>query len=68
MVLAQSLRPVALGVALGLCGALGLTRLMSALLYQVSPMDPVVLGGVALLLAAVAAGAGLLPARRASIR
>ena len=66
MVLAQSLRPVAFGVALGLGGALGLTRLMGALLYQVSPTDPVVLGGVALLLAAVAAGAGLLPARRAA--
>jgi ABC-type lipoprotein release transport system permease subunit len=66
MVLLQSLRPVALGVALGLCGALALTRLMTTLLYQVSPTDPVVLTGVTLLLAAVAAVAGLLPARRAA--
>ena len=66
MVLLQSLRPVALGVALGLCGALALTRLMTTLLYQVSPTDPFVLTGVTLLLAAVAAVAGLLPARRAA--
>jgi putative ABC transport system permease protein len=66
MVLLQSLRPVALGVALGLCGALALTRLMTTLLYQVSPTDPFVLTGVTLLLAAVAAFAGLLPARRAA--
>ena len=66
MVLLQSLRPVALGVALGLCGALALTRLMTTLLYQVSPTDPFVLTGITLLLAAVAAFAGLLPARRAA--
>jgi predicted permease len=66
MVLLQSLRPVALGVALGLCGALALTRWISALLYQVSPTDPMVLAGVTLLLASVAAVAGLLPARRAA--
>ena len=66
MVLLQSLRPVALGVALGLCGALALTRLMTTLLYQVSPTDPVVLAGVTLLLAAVAAVSG--PAARAPRR
>jgi putative ABC transport system permease protein len=66
MVLWQSLRPVALGVGLGLCGALALTRLMATLLYQVSPTDPLVLTGVTLLLAAVASVAGLLPARRAA--
>jgi putative ABC transport system permease protein len=66
MVLLQSLRPVAVGVAIGVAGALALTRLMTALLYQVSPTDPLVLIGVTLLLAAVAALAGLLPARRAA--
>jgi putative ABC transport system permease protein len=66
MVLLQSLRPVALGVALGLCGALALTRWISTLLYEVSPTDPMVLAGVTLLLASVAAVAGLLPARRAA--
>jgi len=66
MVLLQSLRPVALGVAIGVAGALTLTRLMTTLLYQVSPTDPPVLIGVTLLLAAVAALAGLLPARRAA--
>ncbi len=66
MVLLQSMRPVSLGVTLGLCGALALTRLMTTLLYEVSPSDPLVMAGVTLLLAAVAAGAGLLPARRAA--
>jgi putative ABC transport system permease protein len=66
MVLLQSLRPVALGVALGLLGALALTRLIATLLYQVSPTDPLVLAGVTLLLASVSAIAGLLPARRAA--
>jgi ABC-type lipoprotein release transport system permease subunit len=46
--------------------ALVLTRLLTTLLYQVSPTDPVVLTEGTVLLAAVAVGAGLLPARRAS--
>ena len=66
MVLLQSLRPVAAGVALGIAGALALTRLMTTLLYDVSPTDPMVLAGVTLLLTAVAVLAGLLPARRAA--
>jgi putative ABC transport system permease protein len=66
MVLLQSLRPVAVGIAIGVAGALALTRLMTTLLYQESPTDPLVLIGVTLLLAAVAALAGLLPARRAA--
>jgi putative ABC transport system permease protein len=66
MVLLQSMRPVGMGVAIGLCGALALTRLMKSLLYQTSPNDPWLLAGVAALLAMVAAVAGLLPARRAS--
>jgi putative ABC transport system permease protein len=66
MVLMQSLRPVALGIALGLGGALALARLMQSLLYDVSPADPLILAVVTLLLVAVAAIAGLLPARRAA--
>jgi predicted permease len=66
MVLKQSLRPVAAGVVLGLAGALALTRVMAGLLFEVSPTDPVVLGGVTVLLAAVALLAGFLPARKAA--
>ena len=66
MVLFQSMRPVAAGVALGIAGAFALTGLMKSLLYQVSPADPLVLAAVTVLLVLVAAIAGLLPARRAS--
>ena len=45
-----------LGIALGLAGAIALTRLVS-LLFEVTPTDPATLIGVALLLAAVLAGA-----------
>jgi putative ABC transport system permease protein len=66
MVLLQSLKPVAAGIAIGLCGAFALTRLMKTLLYETSPTDPALLAAVSLLLISVAAVAGLLPARRAS--
>jgi putative ABC transport system permease protein len=54
------------GIALGAAGALALTRLISGLLFGVSAADPVVYGLVALLLAAVALLACLVPARRAT--
>jgi putative ABC transport system permease protein len=54
-----------LGIAIGLAGALALTRVMVSLLFEVKPTDPPTLIGVALLLAAVALLACYLPARRA---
>jgi putative ABC transport system permease protein len=54
------------GIALGALGALALTRLISGLLFGVSAADPAVYGLVALLLAAVALVACLVPARRAT--
>jgi putative ABC transport system permease protein len=54
------------GIALGAAGALALTRLISGLLFGVSAADPAVYGLVALLLAAVALVACLVPARRAT--
>jgi putative ABC transport system permease protein len=55
-----------LGMALGLAGALGLTRLMAGLLFGVSANDPLTFGVTALLLTAVALSAALVPARRAT--
>jgi predicted permease len=54
-----------LGTAIGLLGALGLTRIMRHLLYRVSPEDPATFGAVAVLLSAVALVACWFPARRA---
>jgi predicted permease len=54
------------GIALGVGASLALTRVMSALLFGVSPMDPVTYAAVSLALAAVALLATWLPARRAS--
>jgi putative ABC transport system permease protein len=54
------------GLALGLAGALLLSRHLRALLYAVEPTDPITLGLVSLALAAVALVACLVPARRAA--
>lgn len=65
-VLGHGLKLVVLGLILGALGAAGLTRLLASLLYQVSPADTLVFGGMALLLLAVALAAAWLPARRAA--
>jgi len=56
----------AAGVALGVALALPATRLLTSLLYQVQPGDPLVLSGLAATLLAVAVLASYLPARRAT--
>jgi predicted permease len=53
------------GVAIGLVGALAATRALRGLLYGVTPGDPVTLGGIALLVGAIAVLASYVPARRA---
>jgi putative ABC transport system permease protein len=65
MVLRQGLRLALAGAALGLIGALIVSRLMSNLLFDVRPTDPATFLGVALLLVLVALAACYIPARRA---
>ncbi len=66
MVLGQGMRPVLGGLALGLAGAIVVTRLWASLLYEVSPTDPPTYFVVAAVLGAVAAAACFIPARRAT--
>ena len=56
----------AIGVAIGLCAAAGVTRLMKSLLFGISQLDPVVYAVVPLILVTAAAMASYLPARRAA--
>jgi putative ABC transport system permease protein len=55
----------AIGIAVGLAGALALTRFLSSLLFGVRPADPVTFSAVAILLVIVALVACYFPARRA---
>jgi putative ABC transport system permease protein len=64
--LLSGLRPVLLGLTLGLLGAFAATRVLSSLLFEVTATDPITFVGVAAFLLAVAAVACYLPARRAS--
>ena len=64
--LVQGLKVAALGLALGLAGALMLTKLMSSILYGVSNTDVVTFVSVPALLALVSVVACWIPARRAT--
>jgi ABC-type antimicrobial peptide transport system permease subunit len=66
LVLVQGLKVAALGLGLGLAGALMLTRLMSSILYGVSNTDVVTFVSVPALLALVSVVACWIPARRAT--
>jgi len=66
MILGQGLALALIGVALGLFGALWLTRLLQQLLFEVTPTDPLTYVGVAVVLGLAALVACYVPARRAS--
>jgi predicted permease len=66
LVVGQGLRLALIGIGAGLAAALGLTRLMSSMLYGVRPTDIVTFAAVSLLLAGVAVLASYVPARRAT--
>jgi putative ABC transport system permease protein len=65
-VVGQGLKLTLIGVVCGLAGALALTRILSSLLYGVTPTDPLTLAYVSVVLAAIALLASYLPARRAA--
>lgn len=66
MVVRQGMVPAVIGMGLGIAGALGLTRVLSSLLYGVRPDDPLTFALVLLILGGVALVATYIPARRAT--
>lgn len=66
LVVGRSMLLVGGGAVCGLLASFVMTRAMAGLLYEVSPLDPIVFGSVAVLLAAAGFFASLIPARRAT--
>jgi predicted permease len=64
MVMRYGVRLAAIGLGIGVAGALAITRLMTTMLYSVRPTDPLVFGGVAAALMAVAIAASAVPSLR----
>jgi putative ABC transport system permease protein len=65
-VFAQGMKPVLVGLAAGLAGAIAIARALRNLLFEITPTDPLALGSVALILLLTSGLACYLPARRAS--
>ena len=66
LVVADGMKPTLIGVIIGIAGALALGRVVAKLVYGVNPADPSTLFAVALILAAVAFFASVVPAYRAT--
>jgi putative ABC transport system permease protein len=66
LVLGQSMRPVLIGVGVGLMASGGVARVLVSLLFGLSTLDPMTFLGVSAILVAVALLAGYIPARRAA--
>jgi putative ABC transport system permease protein len=66
MVMSHGMLPTALGVILGLIGAIGLSRFVASFLYQLTPTDPMTYAITAASLLVASLAASLIPARRAT--
>ncbi len=66
LILKQGLAVAAIGVVVGMSGALALTRFMQSAIYGVGPNDPITLTTVSIVLVLIAAGASYVPAYRAA--
>ena len=66
LVVRNGLLPVILGVVLGLVGVFASARVLEALLYGMSALDPSLIAGLSVMLVLVTAAACYVPARRAS--
>ena len=66
LIVGQAMRPVLVGLAVGVAGAVALTRVMAGILFEVSATDPATFAAVVLVLGAAALLASWAPARRAS--
>jgi putative ABC transport system permease protein len=66
LVLRQGLALTLIGLGIGLLGALALTHLLSSMLYEIRPTDPLTFAGVSLLLTAASLLANWVPAQRAA--
>jgi predicted permease len=66
MVLRDGLAPVVVGAAIGMAAAFGMARVVSSLLFEVSPYNPGIAAGAVGLLVTIGVAACLLPARRAA--
>jgi predicted permease len=67
LVVNQGMKPVVIGLAIGIVAAFALGRLIASQLFEVSAHNPALLGGATIVLAAIALVACLLPARRATL-
>jgi ABC-type lipoprotein release transport system permease subunit len=65
MILKRTMRPVVVGAVIGLGGAVGMSSVLSSVLFGVSPFDPIGIGAAALFVLVVAFAAGTLPGRAA---
>jgi predicted permease len=66
LVLSDGVKMIVVGLLAGLAGMFAVAKSIEGLLFGVKPLDPLVVGGVAIVLAIVATAATLLPARRAA--